>query len=199
MRDRGPTVERAARRRRTTAVVAACARHPRRLRAAARAAAPVLSTLSTGRRLAWHRPAHAAAARAAALAGPPPHKRRPTCKHTLIASPLAGPAADFQAVAAVQATKQGMHKVMLTCFTSNAAAQRLYRKLGYSKDETSPDPAVDGPSFAGCVRNTACHICAWQHRCGTSTSVLPSGLPQCQSFRLFCAGTCASPQQGVRV
>lgn len=52
---------------------------------------------------------------------------------------------------AVQASKQGMHKVMLTCFTSNTGAQRLYRKLGYSKDETSPDPEVDGPEFAGCV------------------------------------------------
>jgi len=40
---------------------------------------------------------------------------------------------------------------MRTCFTNNAAAQRLFCKLGYSKDETSPDPAVDGPGFAGCV------------------------------------------------
>lgn len=48
-----------------------------------------------------------------------------------------------------RASRQGMHKVMLTCFTSNTGAQRLYRKLGYSKDETSPDPEVDGPEFAG--------------------------------------------------
>eukprot|EP00892_Ulva_mutabilis_P005871 jgi/Ulvmu1/3656/UM017_0070.1 len=48
-----------------------------------------------------------------------------------------------------EASRFGMHKVMLTCFTSNTAAQRLYQKLGYSKDETSPDPAVDGADCAG--------------------------------------------------
>lgn len=48
-----------------------------------------------------------------------------------------------------------MHKVMLTCFTRNTGALRMYQRLGYSRDETSPDPAVDGPAFAGCDPLTA--------------------------------------------
>jgi ribosomal protein S18 acetylase RimI-like enzyme len=33
----------------------------------------------------------------------------------------------------------GIEKVMLTCFLSNVAAQAFYQKLGYERDECSPE------------------------------------------------------------
>ncbi|PQE13983.1 Acyl- N-acyltransferase protein [Rutstroemia sp. NJR-2017a BBW] len=36
----------------------------------------------------------------------------------------------------------GVEKVMLTCFTANAAARRFYERLGYEVDEFSPEPRV---------------------------------------------------------
>jgi RimJ/RimL family protein N-acetyltransferase len=36
----------------------------------------------------------------------------------------------------------GVEKVMLTCFTANAAARRFYERLGYELDEYSPQPRV---------------------------------------------------------
>ncbi|KAF2499834.1 acyl-CoA N-acyltransferase [Lophium mytilinum] len=36
----------------------------------------------------------------------------------------------------------GLVKVMLTVFTSNVAAAQFYQKLGFSKDDTSPEPRV---------------------------------------------------------
>lgn len=34
----------------------------------------------------------------------------------------------------------GVEKAMLTCYTANEAALKFYRKLGYEKDEYSPEP-----------------------------------------------------------
>lgn len=34
----------------------------------------------------------------------------------------------------------GVEKTMLTCFTANEAALKFYKKLGYEKDEYSPEP-----------------------------------------------------------
>ncbi|OCK79083.1 acyl-CoA N-acyltransferase [Lepidopterella palustris CBS 459.81] len=36
----------------------------------------------------------------------------------------------------------GVTKIMLTVFTSNTAAEKFYRRLGYSKDDISPEPRV---------------------------------------------------------
>ena len=33
-------------------------------------------------------------------------------------------------------------KIMLTCFTSNEKAVRFYEKVGFSKDEFSPQPKI---------------------------------------------------------
>lgn len=37
---------------------------------------------------------------------------------------------------------QGTEKTMLTCFVCNARAVRFYEKLGYEKDEYSPEAKV---------------------------------------------------------
>ena len=37
---------------------------------------------------------------------------------------------------------EGMEKVMLTCFTSNERGVKFYQKLGFEKDEISPEPRV---------------------------------------------------------
>ena len=56
--------------------------------------------------------------------------------------------------APTQAAQLGMRKVMLTCFHCNAAAQGLYKRLGYTKDPSSPDPETDGPEYAGCAHTS---------------------------------------------
>lgn len=40
------------------------------------------------------------------------------------------------------ARKLGLEKVMLTVFTCNARAERLYRRLGYGVDEQSPEERI---------------------------------------------------------
>jgi len=44
----------------------------------------------------------------------------------------------FHAVVAEQIP--GLEKVMLTCFVANRRARAFYEKLGYAKDEISPEP-----------------------------------------------------------
>lgn len=55
----------------------------------------------------------------------------------------------------LQGRRLGMGKVMLTVFDSNTAALRMYARLGYSRDASSPDPSnaadahLQGCAFAG--------------------------------------------------
>ena len=50
----------------------------------------------------------------------------------------------------MQADELGFEKVMLTCFEANEGALRMYEKLGYELDESSPDPLYN-PELTGCV------------------------------------------------
>lgn len=43
-------------------------------------------------------------------------------------------------LASVARAIPGVEKTMLTCFTANEAALEFYGKLGYEKDEYSPEP-----------------------------------------------------------
>lgn len=51
----------------------------------------------------------------------------------------------------LQARRHKMEKVMLTCFKENKGALRLYRRLDYSIDESSPTSDVEDPECSGCA------------------------------------------------
>jgi hypothetical protein len=68
----------------------------------------------------------------------------------------------LEALAALQAHRQNMSKVMLTCFSSNKAALRMYAKRQYIIDDSSPDSETDDPEHCGCA-DVPSHHSALQH------------------------------------
>lgn len=56
-----------------------------------------------------------------------------------------------------------MDKVMLTCFKNNTGALKMYRKLEYLIDDSSPASDIDDPDLQGCVPFLAMFHCCTGH------------------------------------